>query len=128
MKKVFALRGATKVLNEEADIVRHLGALYDKMLTENKLDEEDIISIIFSVTADITAKNPAAALRQSGRAGNTSLFSTQEPHTDGAPCGFIRILTHCYLDEKAKPRHIYINGAEILRPDWAATKKENIHA
>jgi chorismate mutase len=121
MKRVFGIRGAAKVLNEEADIVKQLAALYDKMLQLNKLNEEDIISIIFSVTDDITAKNPAAALRQSGRAGEAALFSTQEPRTDGAPQGFIRVLTHCYLDEGAKPHHVYTNGAEILRPDWGGT-------
>jgi chorismate mutase len=119
MKKVFGLRGAVKVLNEEPDIVKQLAALYDKMLQLNKLNEKDIVSIIFSVTDDITAKNPASALRQSGRAPEATLFSTQEPRTDGAPQGFIRILMHCYLDETAKPHHVYTNGAEILRPDWS---------
>jgi chorismate mutase len=117
MKRVSGVRGATKVLNEEADIVDQLASLYDTLLRENNISEADIISLIFSVSADITAKNPAAALRQSGRAGELPLFSTQEPQTDGAPEGIIRLLMHCYMDENRKAQHIFRNGAEVLRPD-----------
>ncbi|MDR2865691.1 MAG: chorismate mutase [Spirochaetaceae bacterium] len=122
MRRVFGLRGATKVLNDEADIVSQLAVLYDAMLAENNICEDDIISLIFSITDDITVKNPAAALRQSGRAGELTLFSVQEPKTAGSPAGIIRILLHCYMDEGQKPSHVYRNGAEILRPDWAEHK------
>jgi chorismate mutase len=127
MKRVSGVRGATKVLNEEADIVNQLAALYDALLCENAISEADIISLIFSVTGDITAKNPASALRQSGRAGELALFSTQEPKTDGAPEGIIRLLLHCYMDEERKPQHIFRNGAEALRPDFAIREKKFNH-
>jgi hypothetical protein len=31
----------------------------------------------------------------------------------------ISLLVHCYLDEGKTPRHIYQDGAELLRPDWS---------
>ena len=119
MKKLFALRGAVQVLNEENDILKQIAALYDTILLENKLDEADIVSLIFSVTKDISAKNPAQALRQSGRALQTALFSAVEPDIAPAHPRMIRVLAHCYMENDAAPHHIYINGAEILRPDWA---------
>ncbi|MDR2468656.1 MAG: chorismate mutase [Spirochaetaceae bacterium] len=119
MKKLTALRGATQVLNEENDIVLQLAALYDALLQENQFKEEDVVSIIFSVTSDITVKNPAAALRASGRASATALFSTLEPPSSSLP-RVIRVLIHCYLEEACFLRHIYRNGAEILRPDFSA--------
>jgi chorismate mutase len=126
-KKVFALRGATRCCNEGEDITRQVAALYDELLGANSLVEEDIISLIFSVTRDLDAKNPAAALRQSGRGGNLALFALQEADIQGGPDRTIRILLHCYLHSGILPRHIYRNGAEKLRPDWSC-ESEKVNA
>jgi chorismate mutase len=117
MKRLFALRGATCVRDDAADIVAQVARLFDELLAANRLAEEDIVSLIFSVSADLSAKNPAAALRESGRAANLALFTTLEPPVQPALPRTIRALLHCYLEEDASPRHIYRNGAEILRPD-----------
>jgi chorismate mutase len=116
-KKLFALRGAAQCLNHGEDITRQVTALYDELLGANNLAEGDIVSLIFSVTGDLDAKNPAAALRQSGRGGDLALFSLQEADISGGLERTIRVLIHCYLPEDAVPRHIYRNGAEVLRPD-----------
>jgi chorismate mutase len=96
---------------------RQLAALYDELLAANRLAEEDIVSLIFSVTPDLDAQNPAAALRQSGRGGELALFALREADAAGGLERTIRVLIHCYLDGDALPRHIYRNGAEVLRPD-----------
>jgi chorismate mutase len=116
-KRLFALRGATQCANEEEDIIRQVSALYDELLTQNNLDERDIVSVIFSVTPDLDAKNPAAALRFSGRAADLALFALQEAAVRGGLDRTIRVLIHCYLPQAGRPRHIYRNGAESLRPD-----------
>ncbi|MDR1107456.1 MAG: chorismate mutase [Spirochaetaceae bacterium] len=116
-KRLFALRGATQCKNEEDDIILQVSLLYDALLTQNNLEERDIVSVIFSVTADIDAKNPAAALRVSGRAADLALFALQEASVRGGLERTIRLLIHGYLPEASRPRHIYRNGAEILRPD-----------
>jgi chorismate mutase len=118
-KKVYALRGACRALNTQEDIETQVAALYDEVLAANSLDEEDIISLIFSVTADLDALNPAAALRRSGRSPDLALFALQEAAAQSSLERVIRILLHCYLPESQKPRHIYRNGAEVLRPDRA---------
>jgi chorismate mutase len=117
-KKLFALRGAIQCRNEADDIVKQVTELYDQLLERNKLEPENIVSLIFSVTPDLDAKNPATALRQSGRAGELALFALQEaPNREGLE-RTIRVLVHCYLEKDAVPRHVYRNGAEALRPDW----------
>ena len=117
MKKLFALRGAAQSENTQEDIIKQIETMYDSLLAENNLDESGIVSVIFSVTKDINAVNPSSALRRNGRAGELSLFSVQEPECVNSVERIIRVIIHCYLEEDAKPRHVYINGAEVLRPD-----------
>jgi chorismate mutase len=117
MKRLYALRGAAQCLNEAGDIGVQVTALYDELLGANKLAEGDIVSLVFSVTPDLDAKNPCAALRQAGRAPGLALFAVQEAAALGSLPRTVRALIHCYLDEGAVPRHIYRNGAEVLRPD-----------
>ena len=116
-KRLFALRGAAQCKNEPEDITEQVGRLYDELLARNNLAEPEIVSIFFSVTADLDALNPAAALRKSGRAGEASLFVLQEAASLGGLERTVRALIHCYLDEGARVRHVYRNGAEVLRPD-----------
>jgi chorismate mutase len=117
MKKLCALRGAFCCPNSAEDIIRETAACYDRLLRENRLAEGDIVSILFSVTPDIDALNPAAALRRAGRGGDLALFVQQEPVFQDSLPQVIRILVHCYIEEGRPPRHVYQNGAEALRPD-----------
>jgi chorismate mutase len=117
MKRLYALRGATQCFNNSGDITERVSALYDALLSENKLEEGDIVSLIFSVTGDIDALNPAAALRRSGRGGELALFCVREADFPGGLARTVRALVHCYLEEGSVPRHVYLNGAEVLRPD-----------
>jgi chorismate mutase len=119
-KRLFALRGAVQCLNEAGDITEQVAGLYDQMLRDNRLAPEDIVSLVFSVTPDLDALNPASALRRSGRAADLALFAVQEAPSQGGLERTIRALLHCYLDEAHSPRHIYRNGAEVLRPDRAS--------
>ena len=121
-ERLYALRGATRCENSPEDIRNQVSLLYDSLLEKNRLAEEDIVSVIFSQTGDLNALNPAAALRQTGKAATLALFAVQEAETVPPPEGsslprVIRTLIHCYLPEGAKPCHVYRNGAEALRPD-----------
>jgi len=115
MKRLYALRGAAQCLNEAADIKEQVTLLYDELLSGNSLAEKDIVSLVFSVTGDIDAINPATALRQSGRGEELALFAVREAETIGSLPGTVRALIHCYLEEGSDVRHIYRNGAEGLR-------------
>ncbi|MCX7656794.1 MAG: chorismate mutase [Treponemataceae bacterium] len=119
-QRLYGIRGATGCTNTVEDIEVQVRLLYDGLLSLNDLQESDIVSIFFTITRDLTACNPAAALRKQGKAQECALFVCQEPHTDEALPGIIRILIHGYLPAGKKVRHLYRNGAELLRPDWAS--------
>jgi len=119
MKRLYALRGAVQCVNKVEDICEQVSLMYDELLSLNKLDEDDIVSVLFSVTDDLYSINPCTALRKSGRAGNLSLFSSREPVYRNSLERIVRVLIHCYLEEGSKPCHVYRNGAEVLRPDRA---------
>jgi chorismate mutase len=116
-KRLFALRGAARSLNEEGDMRKQVTALYDELLRANRLKEEDLVSVMFSVTGDLDAFNPATALRREGRAAGAALFVTQEAKVRGGLERTVRLLIHCYLEKGLSPVHVYRNGAEVLRPD-----------
>jgi chorismate mutase len=117
MKRMYALRGATQCENNEDDICHKIMIMYDELLNMNKLEETDIVSVIFSITGDLNVINPCTALRKSGRAGEIALFSVQEPQIRNSLERTVRVIIHCYLNEGAEVHHVYRNGAEVLRPD-----------
>jgi chorismate mutase len=120
MKKLFALRGAVCVKNESADIADAVEELYLAILKKNNLNEAGIVSLIFSVTNDIDAKNPCQALRERGHAEELPLFAVAEAATKNALPRCIRAIIHCYMEAETKPCHVYMRGAEVLRPDRQA--------
>jgi len=118
-KELKALRGAICSSNDKETISDRVTELFDKLLEANKLSEKDLVSLFFSVTPDLDAVNPAAALRKSGRAGELAMMVFQEAMIQNGPSGIIRLLLHCRADKEKPLKHIYLKGAEILRPDWA---------
>ena len=120
MRRLYALRGACQCRNEAADMGEQVAALFDELLARNKLAEADIVSVVFSVTRDLDAANPAAVLRRSGRAGDLALFAVQEAFVHGGLARVVRVLLHCYMEDGTAAKHVYRNGAETLRPDRGA--------
>ncbi len=111
----YGVRGAICVENTPEDILNSVQELYEKLISENNISSPDIISIIFSVTPDITTLNPAAALRKAGYGRDVPLFCCAEPVFEGSLPRVIRALIHFYGGKKPVP--VYLNGAERLRPD-----------
>ncbi|MDR2211120.1 MAG: chorismate mutase [Spirochaetaceae bacterium] len=119
-KDLRALRGAVCTANVKEEITAAVVELYDTLLGENTLTEQDLVSLAFSLTPDLDTQNPAAALRKEGRARNAAMMVFQEAKIEGGLPETIRVLVHCYMDPRRTLRHIYLRGAEILRPDWVS--------
>lgn len=115
---VRAIRGAITVKkNDKQDILKETKLLLEKIVQENKIDEKDIISIIFSVTNDLDAAFPAAAAREIGWT-NVALMCTNEINVPGSIVKCIRVLMHINTDKSNSDiKHIYLKGAKVLRPD-----------
>lgn len=114
-----AVRGAVQVTADEKEqIVSQIKKMVSRMISENHIEEKDIISIYFSITADLKSVNPAAALRMGGAFSETPLFCMQEPDTiDALPRTVRAMITADGFSEGDSIDHIYLGGARKLRPD-----------
>ena len=121
MKKITGIRGATCSDNTKEEIVNYVCQMCNSIIEENDLSTDDIVSIQFSITRDLTALNPATALRTGPMRydmSNVPLFCSQEPEIEGGMEYVIRVLFLVYINEFSLRHNIYINGAERLRPDF----------
>lgn len=120
--RLFGIRGATGAENTKESVIQNVGQMFSQLAKENNLKSEDIVSIQFTITADLNQMNPAAALRRGNPPIDVSrvpLFCSQEPQIEGSPEKMIRVLITTYLEDDAKVVPVYINGGEKLRPDFA---------
>ncbi len=115
---VRAVRGAiTAAKNNEQEIIDATKYLLSEMIKQNNLTEDDLISIIFTVTPDLDQAFPARAARECGFTQTPLMCSVEIPVPGSLPL-CIRILIHCHTSlSKAEIRHLYLRDAVKLRPD-----------
>lgn len=113
--RLYAVRGAVCCENTVESVSAFVPQMYREILDRNGIAEDAIVSVIFSVTDDLTALNPATALRKAGLAQAVPLFAAAEPVIDNYLPRVIRVLVTFYGNKK--PVACYLNGAEVLRPD-----------
>ena len=116
--KLVALRGA---ITCDDDTKEEIHAKTKRVLTElldrNRVDHDDLVSVIFTATDDLTAEFPAAAARTIGL-GDVPLLCARELGVAGGVPGCIRVLVHCYSDRgRDELHHVYLDGARALRDD-----------
>jgi chorismate mutase len=112
-----ALRGATTVEVDTSEAIRARTAeLVTTLLERNALAVDDIVSVVFTATRDLTADFPAVAARSVGLSGTPLLCSLEIP-VAGAVERCIRALVHCYLPKGCAAHHVYLHGARQLRLD-----------
>jgi chorismate mutase len=116
--KVRALRGATTCdENTHAEIETRTQQLVEAMLARNEVDHDDLVSVIFTATEDLTAVFPATAARGVGL-GDVPLICARELSIDGGKPMCVRILMHLYTDRaRDELHHVYLEGARSLRDD-----------
>ena len=117
---VRAIRGAVQVdANERAAVLEGTAELVAEVMTRNGLGPDDVISVVFTATPDLTAEFPALAARKIGFQ-DVPLLCATEIGVPGALPRVVRLLMHV---ETSKPRsalqHVYLRGAAALRLDIA---------
>ena len=120
-KTVRALRGATTVGADDADAIGEATReLLSQIMSVNALVPADVVSVIFTVTADLRSDFPARAARDLGWV-DVPLLCTVEIPVPNALARCIRVLMHV---ETSRPRdamkHVYLREARTLRPDLLA--------
>ncbi len=117
-KQLRAVRGATTVEVDDAGaIVDATVELLEQMLERNGAAPDDLVSLVFTATTDLTAEFPAVAARKLGLA-EVPLLCAQEIDVPGALPRCIRVLMHLYSGrDYGSLRHVYLGEAQSLRTD-----------
>ncbi len=112
------LRGATTCeTNSIAAIETAVDELVTCLVKRNGLDAERIVSVTFSVTADLDACFPAAIARRQPGWDQVALLDCQQMAVQGDLPRCIRLLAHVWLPSGQTPCHAYLGEASRLRPD-----------
>jgi chorismate mutase len=116
--RVRAARGAIVVgADDPATIHAATGRLLEGLLQRNGVDKEDLISILFTATEDLSAAFPAEAARMMGL-GEVPLMCAREIPVRGAMTSVVRVLMHFHSElSLGEVVHVYLDGAESLRDD-----------
>jgi chorismate mutase len=115
--RLFALRGASSVRSNQADhILSATGELMRELLGRNRLEPDDLVSCIFTLTDDLDAEFPAVAARRMGLQ-HVPLLCAREIPVPGSMPSVIRVLVHYYASDEHQPAHVYLHGARALRSD-----------
>ncbi|MEN9752319.1 MAG: hypothetical protein RL670_10, partial [Actinomycetota bacterium] len=114
------IRGAIQLDHDEREhLLKSTAELLSKVLHVNELASDDLISIMFTATPDVTSEFPAVAARELGL-GDVPLLCFVEMDVKHALKRVIRVMV---LAETDKPRseiqHVYLRGATALRVDLA---------
>ena len=115
---VRGLRGATTVDEDTvAQVTERSQELMRQIMERNGLTEDDIVSVLFTATADVTSTFPATAIREIGF-GAVPLLCAAEIAVPGAKPLCIRVLLHVTTtNSNDEIHHVYLHGAQGLRDD-----------
>lgn len=116
--KVRGVRGAiTVTADDTGSIVIATKRLLAEMTERNRVDVDDIASVLFSLTPDLHAVFPALGAREMGWVHVPMLHFTEiDVHGSLEKC--IRVLMHVNTDCAQRDiEHVYLDGASVLRPD-----------
>jgi chorismate mutase len=113
-----ALRGATTVDDDTPEqIAARIQELLTEIMARNGLVEDDVVSIIFTTTPDVTSAFPATGARDIGF-GAVPLLCASEIAVAGGTPRCLRVLLHIHTTRsRDELRHVYLHGAQGLRDD-----------
>ena len=115
---VRAVRGATQAdRNDREAVIEATAELVRAVLDRNDISPDQLISVVFTATPDLTAEFPAYAARSIGITDVPFLCAT-EIDVPGAMQRVIRLLAHVDTESpREELRHVYLRGAAALRTD-----------
>ncbi|HZD02992.1 MAG TPA: chorismate mutase [Actinomycetes bacterium] len=117
-ERLVGLRGATTVESDHREaLIERTGELLTALLERNGVEHDQLVSVIFTATEDLTSEFPAAAARAIGL-GDVPLLCARELSVRGGNPATVRVLIHCYSTRpRASLRHVYLHRAKHLRDD-----------
>jgi len=109
------IRGATQVSENTVEAIEDaVVELCEEICRRNQIAAPDIVWAIFTLTRDLDADFPARAARVGGWSA-VPMICSQEIPVPGSMPRVVRVLLH--VDSNGPRNHVYLRGAEALRPD-----------
>ena len=117
-RTIRAIRGATTIALDDPLMIREgVQELLETLMDENDLTPSEIISAVFTATADLLSEFPAHAARVFGW-DDVPLLCAQELAVPGSLPRTIRVLLHVETSRARNDmRHVYLHDAILLRQD-----------
>jgi len=116
-----ALRGATTAAANTCEAIdAAVAELVAELVERNGLEGERVVSVTFSVTADLDACFPAAIARRRPGWEQVALLDCQQMAVAGDLPRCIRLLAHAWMESQRPACHPYLREASRLRPDRAS--------
>lgn len=115
---VRAVRGAIQIGADEPEaIYRGVQEMLAAVLERNDLSADDVISIFFTATPDLTSCFPAAGAREVGFT-DVPLLCASEIAVPGSLPRTVRLLAHVETPKpRVEVRHAFLGAAAALRDD-----------
>lgn len=121
MMKVRGVRGATTVDQDDSkEIFAKTRELIEQLVKSNRIDVNDVASVLLTMTPDLSAAFPARAVRSIEGWKWVPLMCAREIDVENGLPKSIRVLIHWNTDKsQVEIVHEYLGRAVQLRPDLA---------
>ena len=112
---VRAISGAIQLeVDERSHLLKSTAELVTKILHLNNLHPDDLVSILFTATADITSEYPSQAVTTLGL-GDVPSACFLEMNVETALPRIIRVIINAETETpRSEIQHVYLRGAEQL--------------
>ena len=117
---VRAIRGAVQIdANERTAVLDGTTELVTEVMTRNGLATDDVISVVFTATPDLTAEFPALAARKIGFQ-DVPLLCASEIDVPGAMPRVVRLLMHVETGKAACRAPARVPAGRDSSPGWTS--------
>lgn len=117
-RRAHAIRGAISVEeNQPEQIAEATRELLGEIVERNSLESDEVVSVLFTLTTDLTTAFPALAAREMGWV-DVPLLCAAEIAVPGSMARCLRALVNVELRApRPLDTHVYLRKAVVLRPD-----------
>ena len=112
------IRGATTASgNSVKEIEDAVVELVNELISRNKLDNKNLLSITFTATKDLDACFPASIARKCNGLDSVAFLDCQQMYVSNDVDFCIRLMAQVILPSNIPIKHPYLRGASKLRTD-----------
>ena len=118
IREIKFIRGATTASgNSVKEIEDAVVELVNELISRNKLDNKNLLSITFTATKDLDACFPASIARKFNGLDSVAFLDCQQMYVSNDVDFCIRLMAQVILPSNIPIKHPYLRGASKLRTD-----------